>query len=355
MEELERKVKEQFINQQIDKCLNNDYGFEKLIDNIEELFTISNYIFDWQDIISEYVEDENLEEYYEQLPKKDYLETIQMVESFYKSFGREINVDKLVSLGIINPIETTKEDESYTKKASLKTYLSGETYYDNSSYKIDCYNNGSLIDSLVLVHELNHYNSPIDNNLGNILCEVMAYSEEFIYLDYLSKNNYKEEGTKILFNELSSLIFLCNDLYLIILALYIYKSTGKISKENYDYLIEEGTNYEDFIEKLFESDILQNKNIYFYLRYELAAFLAPYLFLRYVIDPSFYHNIIYLSENIDKVDIEEAFKIMEIDITKEDETLITISDKSYFKINYGFNVLINKLKNKQEINYVNQK
>ena len=70
------------------------------------------------------------------------------------------------------------------------------------------YNNTLKTDSIIWVHEISHYrNQPplFRGEVNDTLTELLAFTYEFIYTDYLEQIGYEEEGKKFKIEEYKNL------------------------------------------------------------------------------------------------------------------------------------------------------
>ena len=94
---------------------------------------------------------------------------------------------------------------------------------------INVYNNTLITDSIIWVHEISHYrNQPplFRGEVNDILTELLAFTYELIYTDYLEQIGYEEEGKTFKIEEYKRLhTFIKKGYYIVrIFLLYFFIS-----------------------------------------------------------------------------------------------------------------------------------
>ncbi|MCM1370616.1 MAG: hypothetical protein NC181_01820 [Clostridium sp.] len=215
-----------------------------------------------------------------------------------------------------------------------------ETYMENDKAKIYLPFDKTLFDSYSIVHEIIHHMKIEEaNKIGaynfNILCESLSILSEMLFSDYLIKNNVplnlinKNKVALMRGIQDKSNIF---DLDYYLLERYIYN--GNIS--NYDiskYL----NNSPISICKYFYytlSEILDRGilSIFFESRYIIGVFIASYMHERIQENPKNIDEFIELNDNINKMDILDIFKYLELDVINDNNGFIDFSTETYQKL-----------------------
>ena len=185
--------------------------------------------------------------------RKDLMEKLKLIEGFYKSMKIDFNIDNIFKNGTFNIISTNNPDEATFSEiySGNNNYIVTEEFYTDSktnqkiiTYKeyhetINVNNNDLLTDSIIWVHEASHYrNQPYKQRweVNDILTELVAFTEELIYIDYLKRVGYEEEANMFAVAAYNNFYYFLTRSYYIIRIVLLYYSLGEISKESYKIL-----------------------------------------------------------------------------------------------------------------------
>ena len=185
--------------------------------------------------------------------RKDLMEKLKLIEGFYKSMKIDFNIEDIVKNGTFNIISTNNPDEATFSEiySGNNNYIITEEFYTDSktnqkiiTYKeyhktINVYNNDLVTDSIIWVHEISHYrNQPSikRGEVNDILTELVAFTEELIYIDYLKRVGYEEEANMFAVAAYNNFYYFLTRSYYIIRIVLLYYSLGEISKESYKIL-----------------------------------------------------------------------------------------------------------------------
>lgn len=259
---------------------------------------------------------------------------IILIKNFYKKMGIDLDLDELINNGIVN-IKVSGQDDL---PKSDNTYYSGKCGNFDDTYYIDIYDNDLISDSPIWIHELSHYIDIIKpkSDTRELLTESLAFTDQFIFLNYLDDTGYSVDVNQMKLFELSNLYRVIIDANPIIKLFLLFDKLGYISKDNYKLLYGYDCDYDRVLD-LFKKIVIDNSNnaliIHFFLRYELALALSIYMYYEYLKDNKFYDKINKLRDNFDK-SLEECLEIIDINM-----------DNFSSKVSESIESFINELKN----------
>ncbi len=233
------------------------------------------------------------------LKKVSFLVMIDVIKEFYIKHGYGIDVDELINNGTI--------DFNYLEGELV---LGGSNYYDDGSRAVDVNNNGYLIDSAILIHEISHYqNQPKSSRCetSSLLTESLAYAETFMFLDFLEEKGYAEDSSYLkkeiikLMNNYASNLISCFKLFV------IYEKFSGITRENYKLMFDDNQ-YEKHIDDL--EQIINSKGIKLFkdMGYVLGYFLAMHMYQEYKKNASYINVIKALHIKINEVNTSECLE-----------------------------------------------
>lgn len=312
LKEREKKINE-FLN---DFFLHYHPRKRLLFENLKNIYSLISYLHDNMEPLE--VEDIDFREGRE----SNLEEKINLIEDFYKSIGITFDFNKIIQDGTFEIIRTNSLDDILNFELT-----SGHNNYHGDHKSIEVYNNGLLTDSIIWVHEISHYRNQTDNGRGevnDILTELLAFTESFIYADYLEKQGYQKEATMFKISEYKNLhnVIQLADGYVRIYLLYFL--LGEVSKENYNYLFKEDDTYENAL-NIFENIKNQGKDIILTILWYSIGVISIYNYERYKKDNNYIEKIKELNDKIQtNITLEEALKI--IDISLDENSLKTIGE-----------------------------
>ncbi len=217
--------------------------------------------------------------------KMDFFNKVDLVKDFFKSINMDIDVEKSLQDGTINPsfIEFNYEDmDAYMKK--------GRTNIDsNDNGDVTFPNSGMLLDSIVMVHELGHYTNRLNHTSQSaIMSEVIAIYTELQFYDYLSNLGYDKEIHFFKDFRLKDTKKLAQKCLSSISLLLTYMKYGTLNEENY-YKMFPNNNYLDSLNKI--TDKHDFYSISMNMNYTVGFLMATYLYGKTKEDFSFTENI----------------------------------------------------------------
>lgn len=266
--------------------------------------------------------------------RKGLVEKLKLIEGFYKSMKIDFNIEDIVKNGTFNIISTNNPDEATFSKiySGNNNYtITEESYTDSKTnqkiitYKeyhetININNNDLLTDSIIWVHEASHYrNQPYKQRgeVNDILTELVAFTEELIYIDYLKRVGYEEEANMFAVADYNNFYYFLTRSYYIIRIVLLYYSLGEISKESYKMLYGKDEDYKKSLNIFFKEIQVNRKSIFTLLYYSVGA-ISMYNYIEYKKDPNFLEKIKKLNKEImTDISLEEALKIINISLNEE--------------------------------------
>ncbi len=279
--------------------------------------------------------------------RADYMAKSKLIDNFYKNIGINFRMEEITSSGVLNIISTNNPKKATYKEiyTSNNNYVIHEECYinirtqervvvDTTYHKaINVYNNDLVTDSIIWVHEISHYrNQPSikRGEVNDILTELLAFTEELIYADYLEGIGYQEAVNTFKISEYNNFYSIINQGFHIIRITLLYYLLGKVSEENYKLLYHDD-NYQTSLE-VFDKERINNQNIMFIILYYSVAIFSLYNYIEYKKDSNFLKQIEELNESLlnDRYSLEDSLKIINIKLNKESlDTLL--EDINIFK------------------------
>lgn len=338
---------EKEINEFLKNLFNTSYNENKIfLNNLKNIYILISFLFNNLEKLD--IDTKDLRN----TTRKDYVEKTQLINDFYKSLGINFKVNDIEKNGTLNILETNEPIDA----TSQLTYGNNNyIFYERRSFNfktkedniisrnyhkaINVYNNGLLIDSIIWVHEISHYkNQPKEkrHEANDILTELIAYTEELLYIDYLENFGYEEEAKIFKIMEYQNLYSILNFSYYIIKITLLYYLLGSVNKENYLLLYKEDKSYNKALE-LFNKGKNDIRLCYHYS----IAIISLYNYIEYKKDKSFLANLKRLNKEIMNynISLENALKIINLKLDRE--SLNKILDR----INIYRNSLLEERKN----------
>lgn len=338
---------EKEINQFLKNLFNTSYNENKIfLNNLKNIYILISFLYNNLEKLD--IDTKDLRN----TTRKDYVEKTQLINDFYKSLGINFKVNDIEKNGTLNILETNEPKDA----TSQLTYGNNNyIFYERRSFNfktkedniisrnyhkaINVYNNGLLIDSIIWVHEISHYkNQPKEkrHEANDILTELIAYTEELLYIDYLENFGYEEEAKIFKIMEYQNLYSILNFSYYIIKITLLYYLLGSVNKENYLLLYKEDKSYNKALE-LFNKGKNDIRLCYHYS----IAIISLYNYIEYKKDKSFLANLKRLNKEIMNynISLENALKIINLKLDRE--SLNKILDR----INIYRNSLLEERKN----------
>lgn len=322
--------KEKSTNSFLKSFFDIEYNNNKLLfNNLENIYSLITFL-------SHNIEDLDIE-----TPdlrygtRKDLLEKLKIIEGFYKSMKIDFNIEDIVKNGTFNIISTNNSEEAtfsemysgnnnYT--VTEESYINPKTNQKEITYKeyhetINVNNNDLLTDSIIWVHEVSHYrNQPYKQRweVNDILTELVAFTEELIYIDYLKKIGYEEEASMFAVADYNNFYYFLTRSYYIIRMVLLYYSLGEISKESYKMLYGKDKDYKKSLNIFFKEIQVDRRSIFTLLYYSVGA-ISMYNYIEYKKDPTFFNRVQELNTALltNSTSLEESLKIINISLNEE--------------------------------------
>ncbi len=305
MEDL--KEKEEFLNEEFNHIFNTYCDIDKIIfENLKDLKEL--FLLVERNLIDLYkmYKNENLD--YNKVIKINFNEKIEIINNFYHDLGIDFDVNKLINDGTFD-IFALNIDSLINNDGALTDGRQGEA--DNHFY-ISVFNSTLLTDAIIWVHEISHYRNDslgIEPEIRRLLTEALAFTYEYIFIDYLDKIGYEYEGVLFKLNETKSLFRIIYDCYYVMNFLITYDTFGKISKENYLKLFSNNSYEDDFKRFMYIIDNIPIREI---IQYSIAVPLAIYMYEEYKKDNSFILKIEKLNESVKFKSLAECLNVINI-------------------------------------------
>lgn len=323
---------EKEINQFLKNLFNTSYNENKIfLNNLKNIYILIFFLYNNLEKLD--IETKDLRN----STRKDYIEKTQLINDFYKSIGINFKVNDIEKNGTINILETNEPKDATSQLTyGYNNYvLCEERSFDpktkevittcrNYHKSINVYNNDLLTDSIIWVHEISHYkNQPEEkrHEVNDILTELIAYTEELLYIDYLENIGYEEEAKIFKINEYQTFYNILNSSYYIIRIILLYYLLGSVNKVNYLLLYKEDKSYNKAL-VLFNG---AKNSIRFFYQYSIAV-ISLYNYIEYKKDTNFLENIKRLNKEImTDISLEDVLKI--INLKPDKESLNKILDR----------------------------
>ena len=299
IKEIESIINDYFINEQDTFIYDNYVLFFSIANTVCNIISnnIANSILDDETLIN--------------LPSYDIFQRLDFVRDYYSIFNIKDNLNELINNGTIE-LEGNEYQNDDKLSRSYVPITEGFSSKDIEDIRVN--NTGTIIDSLVLVHELSHYKNRTPNErliAREILTEPLAFAEKLIMADNIKNHDYEinielQKQIITFYNKASYVID-------ILVFLLVYKYFGDISFESYK-MVYKKDDYDKRLKWFKESikiNSLDNLNILIY--YAVAALISPYLMYRVRENKEFMNKIQNAHEMVKHCKIEEALDYLEID------------------------------------------
>lgn len=314
----EKKIIEKSANSFLKSFFELTYNDNKILfDNIQNIYILISFLYNNM----QYLDVETQDFRYGKRIK--FKEATKLIEEFYKSINIHFEFDKIIKDKTFNIIKTNAPEEATFHELTYgnnKYILADDRSTKIAKRKINVYNNGLLTDSIIWVHEISHYkNQPPEKRgeVNDILTELIAFTEELIYTDYLKQIGYEEEATMFNIEEYKNLTYFIIKSYFVIRIALLYFMTKKVSKENYLLLYKDDKDYDKVLE-IFDEEKNKNQNIIFLLLHYSVGVISFYNYIEYKKDPKFLEKLKKLNKKImTDISLEEALKIINIKLDEE--------------------------------------
>lgn len=285
-----------------------------LFDNMQNIYTFICYFYRYMEYV--YIEPLDIRNDL----KNDVCSAEMLIDKFYKSINDSFRFNDVISNGTFDIIKTNSSNNT----------LDYELSFGNNNYRIindkvhktiNVYNNGLITDTIIWVHELSHYrNQPSEKRgeVNDILTELLAFTEEFLYIDYLENNGYKSTAINYKIIEYNNLLNnICNSYYAVRIYL-LYYLLGEVSRDNYIYLYGDDGNYEKSLEA-FISEKEKQQTAIFRMLYYSVGLISLYNYIEYKKNNVFLNRIEMLNKAIlnDNISLEDALDMINIRLDKE--------------------------------------
>lgn len=241
------------------------------------------------------------QEEFDNLPKYSEKEIIDMVKSYYRDMGMNYDIDSLYNNGVIN------------FNGSSDSLIYGEC--NKSNNKTNLRYTGTIIDSILLTHELGHYKneqSSLKSEEKLFVSEVLPMAEEFIMCD----NLVEHDEEKILWykNRINSLYSKVKRINSILGMIILYLDNGNISRESYIKEFE-SDNYDkdfNFLKKYLSKYELEN--IFMDMIYLMGYVVGINVMYKVRNDGEIFNVVKDAQVNINNLDVYEFLTLFGIDM-----------------------------------------
>lgn len=238
------------------------------------------------------------------LSKMDLLSKIKLLKEFYKEYNINIDIEKLIQNGSINPRFLD------FKSVSIDKYTNA--YYLNNNGNDDIFfpNSNLTLDFVFIAHELSHFsNKPNSSDQACILSEALAMYTESLACSFLENRGYKNESMLFKLIRLNNMRDCISSTLGSVEAKLTYITFGKINKENYSKLFK-NRSYEEFLNNLPSKKDFDKVTIS--VRYIFGLLLSGYMINKIKNDYSFFQNIENLNNSINSLSFFEALEKINI-------------------------------------------
>lgn len=296
-------------------------GNSFVIDTIEDLWNLTNYI---RRTYNNFYNNINFHDIsYTAISKE---ETIFLSQTFLNRHHISINIEELIQKEIL----ILKDKGEKRKDCFYRTIQDGISFYDTHHNKrLTIFLEGTLLDSIVLIHELLHYiNQPKGkrNVVSDLLTEALSYGGELIFCKELDVS-YLEDQKKHFQNLGSLLFFYASKLYDIYKIILLYKKKGDIRPELYNELFDDH-NYMMTMD-IFEHYTTQQKAIFKDTWYLVGIPIAIYIVEEYKKDDKFFERLKKFNASLNDLTIWECLKILNLNDKQEFIDKIKNSNESF--------------------------
>ena len=209
--------------------------------------------------------------------RMDFNTKIKMVESFYKSIGIQIDIDKMISEGDIELYNNDDTICSFDRKDlsinSVSSFL--------PTGIIQLSNTGKSLEAAIYAHEIAHYldNQNTDKDFDRyLLDETLAVSTEMIFNDY-AKEKYNVDLSDLLRMRVHHSLFSAERAFDWFKYLKVYKNEGVYNMDSYSKFYNTKEDYEQSLD--YFDIIYSTLHIGQSFGYTMAMFFAPYIAYQY--------------------------------------------------------------------------
>lgn len=306
-----------------------------LFDNLDIYYNICIFL---EQELSIFFENNEFEYDLDGFTKKSFYENIELIKNFYIKYKIDFNLDRLVFDGTVEFKEIEFNDYSF----------SGYNNIVDDHKSVTLYNNGLIIDSVILVHELSHLSNQSNKErtqVNNLITEAVAFAYEFIYLDYLFKEGYQDDSFIFRYSLMKTFYQILTMAYPLLRLYYVYDKTGKISEENYKFVFNYSDDYEEVLKEFYEIISEDENEIFEVLWYIVALYLSIYMYISYKKNNNFLNKIKLLNDNLNEISLEKALKIINLECIYND----FYTKDNVNKIKESFELFKNEFKNLKDI------
>ena len=236
------------------------------------------------------------------LPKHSNEEILKFVKDFYNKFSINYDIDDVLRNKVV-----------YSEGNNGRPLIYGEC--NRSSNKIEINKTGTIIDSILLTHELGHYKNEregLKNESKLFLSEILPMSEEFIMCDNLSgHDDEKLFWYKHRINSLYEKIRRINSLLGMIM---VYINNGNLSREAYlsefeeDYYVNDFNYLKDYINKH------NLENIFMDMIYLIGYVMGINNMFKVRDNNSYIEVVSNAHDKVNDISVEDFFKLFGLDM-----------------------------------------
>ncbi len=288
-----------------------------ILDEIENLWNLSNYIYDKYIDVIKRIEFQPHNFSYVSLE-----ENISLAQQFLDKHNINVSIKELIANG---NIIFKKIDDKTTKGKD------GTSYYDEDNKRIiEIYLNNNVIDSCILIHEIMHFlNQPESKRdfVSDLLTESLSYGMEFIYIEELKQIKYSDDLNIFMKFGVPTILKCMDKVYYCYKLILLYKKKKDISLETYNKVFKDN-NYEKTIDRF--EEYVKEHNLIVRDTWNVLGFpIAIYILERYKKDKSIIKKLMKYNEAINEKSYQECLSIIGLNIANEFINKIKSSTSSF--------------------------
>ena len=253
--------------------------------------------------------------------------TFKKIEEFYGLFFPN-DLSKIKEVFNNGKFDITYRDEDLELDDNYLSSKKETVFYENND-TINIPLLGDVRDIIITCHEIRHHlNHPKNSersSINDLLTESLSQFEEYLVLEYFyNKGDICKDDRTRYYKEVVDKFNDMNNLIMFILKLIIIKQDfGTISKENYSFLFNSGT-------EVFESNCVvllsDNQNFEQINEHFLGHFLDTYMIKQYEEDNNFLEKYKKLNQALFENSDIDCLNIIDLDFEDEEDTINKLSN-----------------------------
>lgn len=235
------------------------------------------------------------------LPKYSNEEILEFVKNFYNKLGINYDIDNVLN------------NKVACLESSVKPLIYGEC--NRSDDKIEINKTDTIVDSILLTHELGHYKNEkegLKNESKLFLSEILPMSEEFIMCDNLS--GHDDEKLFWYKHRINSLYEKIRRINSVLGMIMVYINNGNLSKEA--YLSEFDDDYYDNDFNYLKNYVDRNdlENIFMDMIYLIGYVMGINNMLKVRNNNSYIEVVSNAHDKVNDLSVEEFLKLFGTDV-----------------------------------------